>query len=155
MLLLLLLFWYGLDWIGLFVGFCCCCCCWYYNRPTFTMKWYVKTKLYYKIILKDIFIILSDFFLFNFSIFKIYLFIYFSIFYIPDFISLQVNIPTALHPIPPPHFPVSMWLTPTPHPTWFLNALGPPVSWKLGASSLTEPRPASYLLYMCWGPYIS
>jgi hypothetical protein len=44
---------------------------------------------------------------------------------------------------------------PHPHPTRTLNSLGPPVSWGLGASSLTEPRPGSILLYMCWGPHIS
>jgi hypothetical protein len=38
------------------------------------------------------------------------------------------------------------------HPTRVLNSLGPPVSWGLGASSLTEPRPCSPLLYMCWEP---
>jgi hypothetical protein len=36
-----------------------------------------------------------------------------------------------------------------------LNPLGPPVSWGLGTSSLTKPRPNILLLYMCWGPHIS
>ena len=40
-------------------------------------------------------------------------------------------------------------------PTRPLNSLGPPGSWGLGASSLTEPRPDCPLLYMCWEPHIS
>jgi hypothetical protein len=32
---------------------------------------------------------------------------------------------------------------------------GTPISWGLGASFLTKPRPSSPLLYMCWGPHIS
>ena len=54
---------------------------------------------------------------------------------------------------PPP--PVSMCKPPPPNPTWTLNSLGPPVSWRLGASSLSEHRPGSHLLYVCWGPHIS
>jgi hypothetical protein len=49
-------------------------------------------------------------------------------------------------PLPPTH---------SPHPTRLLNFLGPPVSWGLGASSLTKPRPGSLLLHICWGPHIS
>jgi hypothetical protein len=45
-------------------------------------------------------------------------------------------------------------ITPRP-PTRPLNTLGPPVSWGLGVSSLTEPWPSSPLLYMYWGPHIS
>jgi hypothetical protein len=41
------------------------------------------------------------------------------------------------------------------HTTRPLNSLGPPVSWGLCASSLTEPRPSSRLLCMCWRPHIS
>jgi hypothetical protein len=44
---------------------------------------------------------------------------------------------------------------PTPHPTWPLNSLGPPISWGLGASCLNEHRPGSPLLYVCWGPHTS
>jgi hypothetical protein len=44
---------------------------------------------------------------------------------------------------------------PIPQPTWPVNSLGPPVSWRLGASSLNEHRPGSPLLYVCWGPHIS
>jgi hypothetical protein len=44
---------------------------------------------------------------------------------------------------------------PPPYPTWSLNSLGPSVSWGLGASSLTKPRPGSHLLYICWGSHIS
>jgi hypothetical protein len=36
-----------------------------------------------------------------------------------------------------------------------LKSLGPPVSWGLGASSLTKHRHGSPVLYMCWGPHIS
>jgi hypothetical protein len=48
--------------------------------------------------------------------------------------------------------PVSMKMSPqsTTLPTTPLNSLGPPVSWELGASSLTELRSSSPLLYMCW-----
>ena len=42
-----------------------------------------------------------------------------------------------------------------PHPTRLLNPPGPPVSWGLGAFSITEPRPVSPLVYMCWEPHIS
>jgi hypothetical protein len=45
---------------------------------------------------------------------------------------------------------------PHPHSTWPLNTLGPPVSWGLGTSSLTEPIHSSLLLYMCvCGPHIT
>jgi hypothetical protein len=44
---------------------------------------------------------------------------------------------------------------PTPHPTWPQNSLGSPVSWGLDTSFLTEHRPGSPLLYVCWGPHIS
>jgi hypothetical protein len=50
---------------------------------------------------------------------------------------------------------VRMSTPPIPHPTRPQNSLGPPVSWELGASSLTQPRPGSPLLYMYWGPHIS
>ena len=50
---------------------------------------------------------------------------------------------------------VSTWMSPPPHHTWPLNSLGPPVSWRLGASSLNEHRPGSLLLYVCWEPHIS
>ena len=67
----------------------------------------------------------------------------FFFFYTPDCIPLLVHPLTVWHPIPPPH------------PNRPLNSLGPPVSWGLGASSLTEPRPGNPLLYMCWGPHIT
>jgi hypothetical protein len=44
--------------------------------------------------------------------------------------------------------------TPYPLPKQTSKLLGPPVSWGLGASSLTELRPDSPLLYMCWWPHI-
>jgi hypothetical protein len=40
------------------------------------------------------------------------------------------------------------------NPTWPLNSLRPPVSWRLGTASLNEYRPGSPLLYVCWGPHI-
>jgi hypothetical protein len=43
----------------------------------------------------------------------------------------------------------------TPHPTWALNFLGPPVFCRLGASSLKEFKTKSQLLYVCSGPHIS
>jgi hypothetical protein len=58
-------------------------------------------------------------------------------------------------PTSSPPFSMSMSPLPHPHPTRLLNSLGPPVSWRLGSSSLTKPRPGSLLLYMCWGPHIS
>jgi hypothetical protein len=48
-----------------------------------------------------------------------------------------------------------MYPIPNTYPTRPLNSLEPPVSWGLGTSSLTEHRPSSPLLYMCWGPHIS
>lgn len=42
---------------------------------------------------------------------------------------------------------------PPPHHTSL--SLGPQVFWGLGASSPTEPRPGSPLLFMCQGPHIS
>jgi hypothetical protein len=50
---------------------------------------------------------------------------------------------------------MKMSLPGTIHPTRPLTSLGPPVSWGLGSFSLTEPRPVSPLLNMCWGPHIS
>ena len=78
------------------------------------------------------------------------LFLFSFSFYTPYFIPILVYLQTALHPITPPHFPVS-----THTHTGILNSLGPPVFWGLGASSLTESRPSSPLLYMCWEPHIS
>ena len=75
------------------------------------------------------------------------LFIYF---YTPDFLHPL----TVAHPIPLP-CPLSPCGCPPSYTTRPLNSLGPPVSRGLGASSQIEPRPASPLLYMCWGPHIS
>jgi hypothetical protein len=78
-----------------------------------------------------------------------YLFTYLhSRFYSPSWSTLWLlHIPYLLPTTPRLHVDV-----PTHYPTRPLNSLGPPVSWGLGASSLTRPRP---LLYMCWGPHIS
>jgi hypothetical protein len=98
-------------------------------------------------------------YLFTFNLI-FYLFIYLFIcifFYTPDFIHLPIHPLTVPHSIPTPCPPVSTRMSPppTPYPTKPLNCMGPPVSWGLGASSLTEPRPGSPLLYMCSGPHIS
>jgi hypothetical protein len=64
-----------------------------------------------------------------------------------------------LHGSPPhKHLLPAPWLhevIPILHLTRPVNSLGPPVSWGLGASSLTNPRCDSPLLYMCWEPHIS
>ena len=49
-----------------------------------------------------------------------------------------------------PFLPPSTLTPPRPH-----YSLEFPVSWGLGASSLTESRPGSPLLHLCWGPHIS
>lgn len=78
----------------------------------------------------------------------------FSLFYLMFllFLTLQISFlscstPWLLHIpwLPLPHLrPVTMRMSP---PSRALNSLGPLVSWGLGASSLTDPRP---LPYMCW-----
>jgi len=83
--------------------------------------------------------------------FKKLLFIYL---YTPDFILLLVHPQTVPHPIPPSPPPPRECSHPI-HPARPLNFQGPLVSWGLGTSSLTEPRPGSHLLYMCWGPHLS
>jgi hypothetical protein len=74
-----------------------------------------------------------------------------SRFYSPHFFPIHPS--TVSHPIPPFHPPISTRMSPcpTPHTTWPLNVLEPPVSWGLGESSLIEHRPSIPLLYMCWG----
>jgi hypothetical protein len=58
------------------------------------------------------------------------------------FYSPAVQPPTVPNPISPP---LPHWREDVPDPTRPLNTLGPP----LGASSLTEPRLRSPLLYVC------
>jgi hypothetical protein len=81
----------------------------------------------------------------------IYIFISHSIFNSPStppwMFHIPYLLPNYLSPRESPYHPA-----PT-QPD--LNFLRPPVSWGLGASSLTEPRPSIPLLYMCWGPHIS
>ena len=62
-------------------------------------------------------------------------------------------------PGPPPQFliPFLYYLSPRGcplllHPARPPYSLGSQVSWGLGSSSLTEARPCSPLLYVCWGP---
>jgi len=96
------------------------------------------------------------FILFCFVLFYFVLFILHSRFY-----CILVHPPTVPHTIPPSHtshsapHPHPLHQDVPTHPTRSLNFLGPPVSWGLGASSLTEPRPGSPLLYMCWRPHLS
>ena len=81
---------------------------------------------------------------FSFSFLKIHSLIFF---YSPDFISLLVHSLTSSSP-PPLQEDVPTPI-PTPHPTRLPHSLGPLVSRGLGASSLTESRPSTLLLYMC------
>jgi len=62
---------------------------------------------------------------------------------------------TVPHPIT--ILPISMRMSPppSPNPTSLTHSLGPQVSLGLGASSLTDSRSGSPLLYMCWGLHIS
>ena len=61
------------------------------------------------------------------------------------------------HPIPPPHRPASMTMSPFLHPNPYPTRLQIP--WALSRLRLrvifSEPRPGGLLLYMCWGPRIS
>jgi hypothetical protein len=80
---------------------------------------------------------------------------FFFFFYTSYFIPLLQSTLWLIHipyPFPTPCLYVDIS---TPHPTWPLNSLGPPVSWELGASSLNEHRTGSPLLHMCWGSHIS
>jgi hypothetical protein len=79
------------------------------------------------------------------------------------FFTLHIPFPAHCHP--PSHCSIShtfslshlitMWMPLPPDPIWFLNSLGPLVSWGLGTSFLNEHRPESPLLYVCWGLHIS
>ena len=73
-------------------------------------------------------------------------------FYIPVFIHLLVHPLTTPHPIPP--LPISKRMSPLPshltRPPHYLQFFR-----GLGASSLSEARSGSPLLYMCWRPHIS
>jgi hypothetical protein len=88
----------------------------------------------------------------TFLFFVLYLFIY-----TPSFISLphpRSNCSTS-HTSSLPSFINEDVPTIHLHPTRLLHSLGPPVSWGLGASFLTEPIPSSPLLDMYWGSHIS
>jgi hypothetical protein len=77
-------------------------------------------------------------------------FLFFNLFFIAQSTPLPVYPLTGPHPIPPLHTISKRMSPPTwPHPTRLLHSLGPQVSQGLGASSLTEARPVSPLLYMC------
>jgi hypothetical protein len=89
----------------------------------------------------------------------IYLFIYllfFNIlfFYSPVVIPLPVCLLTIIIPYHLPGLQEDV-PSPTPHPTNLPHSLGTLFSPGLGASSFTEARPGSPLLYMCRGPHIS
>jgi hypothetical protein len=87
----------------------------------------------------------------SFHVFKIYLFVYFTLHNLPTHPHTPSYCSTS-HTSSPPSLHMDV---PTPHPTCPLNSLEPPVSWRLGASSLNKHRPSSSLLYVCWWPYIS
>ena len=79
----------------------------------------------------------------------IYLFLN-SIFY-PPCSAHPLTAPYAIH-FPPP---LSQHGCPQPLPHMTSKLPRPPVSWKLGASSLNEHRPSSLSLFMCMGFHIS
>jgi hypothetical protein len=92
--------------------------------------------------------------LFSFSFLN--LLIYLFIIYLTLHILFAPSPSTLLllhiqHLLPTPCLHVD---APTPHPTWPLNSLGPPVSRGLDTSSLNEHRSGSLLLYVCWWPDI-
>jgi hypothetical protein len=74
-------------------------------------------------------------------------------FYTPGFMAPSRLYPlTVSNSIPPP-LVLSPWGCPnclSRHPSSPSHSLGSPVSWGLGASSVTEQRPNSPLPYMCW-----
>jgi hypothetical protein len=92
-----------------------------------------------------------------FMILRHFLILYLFTFYTPDFIPLLIHPPTVPHTISPSQPSVSTRVSPplTTHVTRPLNYPGPPVFWRLHASSLTEPKTGSPLLYLCWGSPIS
>jgi hypothetical protein len=83
--------------------------------------------------------------------------LFYIFFYSPDFIPLLTHPLTLSYSIPPtcPCLQEDAPTLPHLHSSIPLHCLGPQVSLGLGASSLTESRPGSLLLYMCWGPHIS
>ena len=95
---------------------------------------------------------------FSFFFLSFFLFVFYSFIF-----TLQILFPlpgppsdySTSHTSSPTHVSTRMSLPLTSHPTGPLNSLGHPVSWELGASSLTEPRPGSPLLYRCWGQHIT
>jgi hypothetical protein len=64
--------------------------------------------------------------------------------------SFPLNPPSILHPVIPPHLPLSGCSIPTPTSTP-PPSLGHQVSTGLGTSSPTEARQSNPLLHMCWG----
>jgi hypothetical protein len=82
------------------------------------------------------------------------------IFYSPDFIPIWAmlwlfHIPYLL-PTPPTLSPRGCLHLPNTHthPSRPPHFQGSQVTWDLGASSLTESRSGSPLVYICWGPHI-
>jgi len=72
-----------------------------------------------------------------------------TFFYFTIIFTLQILLPSNCSTF---HIPPSLHEdVPTLQPTRPLNVLGHPVSWGLGASSLTELTTGSPLLYMYWG----
>jgi len=89
-------------------------------------------------------------------------FILFNLFLHSIFIPLLAHPLTVPHPILPPHLclpkdvPISPPLPPPlPPPHQSSKLPGASSLLKVRYISLTEPRPGSPLLYLCWGPHLS
>ena len=82
------------------------------------------------------------------SIFNVNYFVYLHSSHCP----CSVLPPTVPHPVLFPPVFKRMYLPPSIRPS---NSLGSQVFLGLCASSLTESKPGSHLLYMCWGPHTS
>ena len=110
----------------------------------------VHIFLFFLFLWLNLLLILYFFFLF----YLIYLFNYLFIYLHSRFYSTPgpPSNCSAFHTSSLPPVSTRMSPTTTTYCTRPLNSLGPPVSWGLRASSLTELRPGSPLLCTCWGP---
>lgn len=92
----------------------------------------------------------------NLFILFTYLFIYLFIYLLSRFFLSRSTLNCfTFHASYQPSVSTKMSPPLTTLPTRPLGILRPPVSWGLAASSLSEPRPVSPLLYMCLGPPIN
>jgi hypothetical protein len=73
----------------------------------------------------------------------------------PSWSTCSIPPPCPTHAPPPPSQGGCPNSPPPPVPHQTSKLLVPPVSWGWGTSSLTKPKPASPLFYMCWGLCIS